>query len=604
MNIKDTVTNFSMRTMLLVLTGVLFCGGIPLIVRPDLFLFIPEAYFFFGCAAAFFLISLFAISLKKELTLSISWIDVFAGAFFIYTIANALITQHIDSSYQLLAFIAQGGIYLVVRALTAKEGGINGLVYALMFAGTVELVAAYLQYAGVLQNLQPNMPFGGSFANPAPFAIFMACTVPLVLHRVLNDDKWRTWSAWIKIIYLALSVAIIVISQIRSAWIGMAIGISIVLLYRYRLVAWFVGKTKVFRISIVALVISGIITSAVLLFTMKKESAIGRLFVWKMSTHALADNPVFGAGFGNFIYAYNHAQADYFHQGHYTEDEFLVADDIKMAYNDLLQMAVETGAVGVLLFLALIFAVTHIVRRYAGERKEELIALLAVLAVILVAGWSSYPLTILKLQLVMVVCLAVIGAYALPISKYQFTVVPLLRYGTWISSLAICCLLCIYSIQQLVARGKWADGLQKYMSGDVITGFADMRDASNVLGDEPDFMINYASVLLAEGKIDEVQSEWNRMDLLYNDYSYYMLKADFYMNIKNFIRAEIYLHNALDIQPSRFIPRNSLMICYTQLGKQTEAVKMANEILTMPIKVYDQRVEAIQNGAKKFLGVE
>src|SRR5438105_10003409 len=75
----------------------------------------------------------------------------------------------------------------------------------------------------------------------------------------------------------------------------------------------------------------------------KSNSSQGRLFIYKIACKILRDNFISGIGWGKFGIVYNQYQAAYFEAGHYTIKELLLADNIRYAYNDYLQLVIETG---------------------------------------------------------------------------------------------------------------------------------------------------------------------------------------------------------------------------------------------------------------------
>ncbi|TGX94988.1 O-antigen ligase family protein, partial [Bacteroides acidifaciens] len=114
----------------------------------------------------------------------------------------------------------------------------------------------------------------------------------------------------------------------RSAWIAAAISGTWV----YGMHASWGSKLKEFgrkyKKKLVLACIAGsviIIVAGYALFQLKATSANGRLFMWKISSMAIAESPVIGHGTGNFVSAYGRAQENYFANGEFSETEELVA---------------------------------------------------------------------------------------------------------------------------------------------------------------------------------------------------------------------------------------------------------------------------------------
>lgn len=69
----------------------------------------------------------------------------------------------------------------------------------------------------------------------------------------------------------------------------------------------------------------------------KKDSADGRLLIWRVSIDMIADAPLVGHGIGTFENKYMYYQAQYFESHPYSKYEKL-ADNIVYPYNEFLRI--------------------------------------------------------------------------------------------------------------------------------------------------------------------------------------------------------------------------------------------------------------------------
>ena len=76
-------------------------------------------------------------------------------------------------------------------------------------------------------------------------------------------------------------------------------------------------------------------------FLLKPDSALGRLFLWKITCRAIVSYPS-GCDKG-FAFAYGEAQEDYFAQGDYAEWEERVAGSPEYVFNEYLSLALKEG---------------------------------------------------------------------------------------------------------------------------------------------------------------------------------------------------------------------------------------------------------------------
>ncbi len=226
------------------------------------------------------------------------------------------------------------------------------VTWVLIVLGGFEAIWGLRQIYGFAVSNHSLYALTGSFYNPGPYSGYLAMIFPLCLHEWLNL-KEKTERTWIELgkYYLALGVMLLILCVLpagmsRSAWIAAAVS-----------GAWVYGThvswgsklkeiRKIYKRKVVLACIAGSIIFIVIgysLFQLKATSANGRLFMWKISTLAIAESPLVGHGTGNFVSAYGRAQEDYFANGEYSETEELVAGSPEYAFNEYLQVATEYG---------------------------------------------------------------------------------------------------------------------------------------------------------------------------------------------------------------------------------------------------------------------
>ena len=87
-------------------------------------------------------------------------------------------------------------------------------------------------------------------------------------------------------------------------------------------------------------------------YGMKRDSADGRLLMWKVTGKAILGQPLAGTGLGGFPAAYAEAQGEYFATGNATDREKRVAGCPEYAFNEYLQIGLEQGIGGLIVFVA------------------------------------------------------------------------------------------------------------------------------------------------------------------------------------------------------------------------------------------------------------
>ena len=265
------------------------------------------------------------------------------------------------------------------------------IVWSLIVLGAIEAVWGLLQVYGYEPSNHSLYALTGSFYNPGPYSGFLAMCLPLALYEWL--DGKRIWKH-MALVALVLMLLVLPSGMSRSAWLAALLASGYVWamhhryrLYRYRKMFWVVG---------VLLVLSGIGA-----YHWKKDSADGRLLMWKVATLAVKEHPWHGVGWENVAGAYGDAQEKYFTSGMATEQEEHVAGAPEYVFNEYLQVAMAWGVpalCGVLLVVGGCF--------YLGHRGR-MFGVCGALLSLGVFSFSSYPFQFMEFILAFIALLVV-----------------------------------------------------------------------------------------------------------------------------------------------------------------------------------------------------
>ena len=225
--------------------------------------------------------------------------------------------------------------YCLRAGLLSSEGIFCGL----LVIGLIHVFCVFAQWMGFMEPENSLYPITGACDNPNVTAMYLVGVLPVLL----SVTRMR---AVARLLFLFLILLAIVLLRCRTAYIGLAVEIA-VMLFSY-------GKARrlVFSHRWVVVVIGVLVCafSAVKLYNMKRDSADGRLLIWKVSAMMVAERPM-GCGYGLFPKHYNLRQAEYFHEEHGTETERRNASFVYMAYDDFLEHGVEGGVIGILFLM-------------------------------------------------------------------------------------------------------------------------------------------------------------------------------------------------------------------------------------------------------------
>ena len=226
------------------------------------------------------------------------------------------------------------------------------ITWLLILAGSVEAVWGLLQVYGYEPSNHSLYALTGSFYNPGPYSGFLAMCVPVALHEWLEGKRIGKHVA---LVALVLMLVVLPSGMSRSAWVAALVASGYVLgmhyregLYRYRNVFWIGG---------LLLILLGIGA-----YHWKKDSADGRLLMWKVATQAVLDQPWQGVGWEYVAGAYGDAQERYFASGAASEQEAHVAGAPEYVFNEYLQVAMAWSVpalCGILLLVGGCFYLGH-----------------------------------------------------------------------------------------------------------------------------------------------------------------------------------------------------------------------------------------------------
>ena len=239
-----------------------------------------------------------------------------------------------------------------------KGGGLSlaaAVSWALMGWASVQAVWGMCQLFGLAPSGHALYALTGSFFNPGPYSGYLAMALPVCLHEYLCRQQTDPAGRYAAALAGLLILCVLPAGMSRSAWL--AAGVSCGWVYGrhrgwgQRLRAFRQRKPGLFR-GAVAGVCAVVCLGGLGLYQLKPDSALGRLFMARMSARAVWAEPWTGHGAGSFAAAYGEAQEAYFAAGRHAAWEERVAGSPEYAFNEYLQAAVEGGIPLTLLLLA------------------------------------------------------------------------------------------------------------------------------------------------------------------------------------------------------------------------------------------------------------
>ena len=468
------------------------------------------------------------------------------------------------------------------------------VTWVLIILGGMEAVWGLRQIYGLAVSNHSLYALTGSFYNPGPYSGYLAMIFPLCLYEWLNlkERTERTWAEQGKY-YVALGVMLLILCVLpagmsRSAWIAAAISGTWV----YGMHVSWGSKLKEFgrkyKKKLVLACIAGsviIIVAGYALFQLKATSANGRLFMWKISSMAIAESPVIGHGTGNFVSAYGRAQENYFANGEFSETEELVAGSPEYAFNEYLQVAMEYG-IPFLLVVSLVIAFCL----WKGS-SEGRIGICGGVISFLVFSFSSYPMQIPGFAVTFYLLLAACAIGRSKVILFLFiSMMALLGTYYWKNN-------------QYAACKDWYRSKMLYNIGAYQSAKEDYGKLYPELANRGAFLFEYGYSLHKLKEYDNSTRILEEAMAHSNDPMILNIIGKNYQALGDYEKAEEYLIRSTHRLPGRIYPYYLLVKLYAEPQyRQPEKLKYAAEIvLTKEPKVQSTAVREMREEVKKLL---
>lgn len=174
----------------------------------------------------------------------------------------------------------------------------------------------------------------GNFENPAGYPSMLVFGTPFVLYFL--NASYRSAGKYIAGGICTTVGASVILSGSRAGILAV-IGISLLYLIKRNKTIWI--RVALWKKAIALLLISIVLSG---LYWAKKDSADGRMLIWRCTWDMIKENPLFGHGYESFEAEYMEYQAHYFE--HNPDSEYAhLADNVKHPFNEFLLLIAKFG---------------------------------------------------------------------------------------------------------------------------------------------------------------------------------------------------------------------------------------------------------------------
>ncbi|MDR1339785.1 MAG: O-antigen ligase family protein [Prevotellaceae bacterium] len=512
-------------------------------------------------------------------------------------------TDRLTNKCMLLLFLMLLYFYLRIF-LSDKSKLLYGLCCVfLVVTGLVEAIWGLRQLYGFADSQHGLFKITGSFFNPGPYSGWLAMVFPMALgfslKGIINHKGHEVTqsSSLITPISSLLTVLCIILvlpaAMSRASWLA-ALGGSAFIgiihgLQNKKISDYF----KKHRKKIVILSFAAVILFAVAmvgLFLLKKDSASGRAFTWKIAVQTIRQHPL-GVGLGNFGGSYGEMQAAYFASNAGTEREEYVATGVEYAFNEYLQICIETGIVPFLVFLAFVFYVL-----YLGIKNRNLFPTGSLVSLLIFAS-MSYPFNVLPFAIAFVFLSALCMADNRKIDETRKISFNWLRRTSFcglffLVAASVVITLCAYKICPLhYAYKQWKQMSYSMNNSEAIEEYAKQYP---YLQDEISFLFKYANILSQSEQYEKSNEILQHAMRISCDPRLYNIMGKNYQVQKRYELAEQNFRKAANLVPNLLYPHYLLAKLYHEMGLKEKMEAEINIVLTKSPKVESTAVKKMR----------
>jgi O-antigen ligase len=496
-----------------------------------------------------------------------------------------------------------GGIYLLLMVASlffyTKKREMSDyahvVTWALILLGAWEAIIGLRQIYGFAYSNHSLFSLTGTFFNPGPYSGYLALVFPLCLYEYYRLKQPASASFVTKIgHYAALAVLMLIVCVLptgmsRSSWLAAGISSLFVAWRHYdwgRQLKQSRIKNKKRFILYAGVVCLCLFVGLITVFHLKKDSANGRLFMWKISLKAIADRPFTGHGTGGFPVAYGQTQEAYFARGEYTAWEEHVAGSPEYAFNEYLQIAVEWGISALIAGLGAVgFCLWH------GIRKRRFGICAGVLS-LGVFAFSSYPF---QLPVFVITLFVLLFACIVPTHG---------RGGVLLFSLVIgATSLYLYQTNDYKSCREWTRVRMLYNVGAYESAKKEYAVLYPVLNNRAAFMFEYGRCLNKLEEYDASNRILQEASYLTCDPMVFNVIGKNYQMLGRYEEAEKYFLRSVNRLPGRIYPYYLLAKLYAesaflQPGKLEFAARM---VMEKEPKVQSTAIREMREEVRKLL---
>lgn len=559
------------------------------------FLFIAPAYFFFYL----FLLILVSAAIVSHWKNLVKWklgiSEGILGCYILFLIVSNFYNLSLIGNFRLYNYIILFCLYFFLAPLYQNDSSvIRYFIYGLVGGVSLELIVALCQLFGIIHNADTRFFIGGLFGNPGTLASYLALSIPFILTIVLYYKKlfFSENFLYVCVASLVSATMLILFCNSRGAWLALLLGLTPILSRYFDIKGHF---NRLFNRKFIKYLVSlgAIIVVFLSLWGMyyyKRDSAFGRLLIWKISAPMCLINPYYGMGFGSFEANYGKMQSKYFEDTNAASEEVSVADYVTCAYNEFLEVFIESGFLGLVLILAIFYLTT-------SNQNDAPIVIAAKSSVIVffVLANVSYPFRNINNLIILMFCFAII-IRSNEIKRFIYS-------GRLVSFVfGVILLTLVYlSGRHLYGGYFFIRGKEMVEHHKMKEGIAYYKKAYMYLNQNGEFLLYYGVALFLQQDYIQSVKMLQKSVSIRSDPNGYIILGNVLKKIKQYSRAAEAYKVASGIIPATLYSKYLLVKLYLEMNERDMAIATAIAILKMPEKIPTITGKKIKEEMKRLI---
>lgn len=520
----------------------------------------------------------------------LNWLDIAVWIWAAYIAVNYWLVSPYPAGERCFMYVSSLLLYLLLR-YTLPRYGSHVLLVALCVGGGYEAVLGAMQLMGMEYSRHSQFDVTGTFFNPGPYSAYLVVVLAMVTAYIYKRRELYAFPYFKKgmAIRCVLPTGMYVVCGItlyttaimlpatwsRAAFVAY-VAVLLVLLYRKhrRWICWLVGVAAIV---------------GVFLYFVKQDSANGRVLMNTISGRAIVESPWVGHGIGGFAHAFAGSQAAYFKM--YPESPFIeVAGSPEYAFNELLQIGVEQGCLGMLCFVVIAIGALVVLLRRRCELAYGWLALL-------VFALFSYPFSLQPFRIMAVMFVAYAASIASREKGDSTMVNRLFHIVVVVLSMVAVCLILPRVKQKVKSTSDW-----EMISGYKSMAFADdYAEWYTTLNDNPKFLFAYGKMLHEMKRYNDSNAMLHDGIKVSSDPMFHVVIGNNYKALGAFKEAEEHYTRAFIQEPNKMYPLYQLLQLYIEVDDIVKAKEMAQRVVDFKPKIRSSATDEMKEFAKEYI---